>query len=167
MSKSPKYSDWREARRFRALALVNRGWTQADAADAVGVTAGAVSQWMKVAREGGEEALRSKPRLGPEPRLSDEDLDKLRTLLLEGAELHGFRGDVWTQARIAELIWRTFSVQYDPSQIGRIMRRMGWSVQRPVRRAVQRDEAAIKRWKDERWPALKKGRKSKGRRSSS
>src|SRR5260221_6486461 len=143
MSKSPKYSNWREARRFRALELVKKGWTQKDAAEAVGVTPGAVSQWMSAVEEEGADALLSKPRPGRPPELTDADLEALKPMLVAGAESHGFRGDVWTQARIADLILRKFNVAYDLSQIGRIMKRMGWSVQKPVRRARQRDEQAI------------------------
>lgn len=153
-----KYAGWREGRRFRAWELKKKGWKQKDIAEALGVTPGAVSQWMKKVREGGEEALRSHPAPGRRPKLSAEDKAKLPELLARGAESFGFRGDVWTQPRVAEVIRQVFGVSYHPSHVGRILKKLGWSRQKPVQRATQRDEAAIERWRTETWTELKKSR---------
>jgi len=158
MSKNTAYKprDWREGRRIRAWELKQLGWTQKEIAIALGVTPGAVSQWMKRAKEGGAGALRTRPRSGRPPKLGDEQRSQLPALLESGAEAYGFRGDLWTTERVAEVIARQFGVRYHPAHVSRILRELGWTVQRPVRRATQRDEGAIKAWQEERWPALKK-----------
>jgi transposase len=149
--------EWREERRLRAWALKAKGWGQEKIAEALGVTAGAVSQWMRRGREGGEEALKSRPRPGATPRLTAEQREQLPVLLAQGAETFGFRGDVWTAKRVATVIRREFGVRYHPNHVGKLLRAAGWSVQKPLERASQRDEAAIEAWRTERWPALKRG----------
>jgi transposase len=151
-------SDWREGRRRRALELSAQGWLQEEIAAALGVTQGAVSQWLKRARVEGIEALYHRPALGPAPRLTAEQLATIPELLKHGAEYYGFRGDVWTRARVAEVIWQQFGVRYSPAHVSRLLRAVGWSQQKPVRRATQRDEAAIEQWRAERWPEIKKKR---------
>lgn len=148
--------NWREARRFRAWELSQIGWKQKDIAVAMGVTKGAVSQWLKRAREGGKEALRYCKPPGASCRLTAEQRAQLPQLLSQGAQSFGFRGDLWTLPRATEVIRREFGVVYHPSQVSRILKSCGWSRQKPERRASQRDETAIRVWKEERWPALKK-----------
>jgi transposase len=154
---SSQASDWREGRRLRAFELKKRGWKQTQIADALGVTEGAVSQWMKRAREEGVEGLRHKPPPGARPRLSEQERTELPELLAQGAEAHGFRGNVWTCERVAIVIWRHFGVGYHPAHVSRLLKKLRFSLQKPSRRANQRDEDAIERWKEERWPQLKKG----------
>ena len=158
---SSQATDWREGRRLRALELKERGWKQTQIADALGVTEGSVSQWMKRAREEGVEGLRHKPPPGATPRLSEEARAKLPELLARGAPSHGFRGEVWTCERVATLIRREFGVSYHPAHVSRLLKALRQSLQKPQRRASQRDEEAIERWKEKRWPQLKKGRKKK------
>ena len=155
---SSQASDWREGRRLRAFELKKRGWKQAQIADALGVSEGAVSQWMKRAKEEGVEGLRHKPPPGATPRLSEQERAKLPELLERGAEAHGFRGEVWTCERVAIVIRREFGVSYHPAHVSRLLKALRQSLQKPQRRAEQRDEEAIKRWKEQRWPSLKKGR---------
>ena len=155
---SSQASDWREGRRLRAFELKKRGWKQAQIADALGVSEGAVSQWMKRAREEGVEGLRHEPPPGATPRLSEQERAKLPELLERGAEAHGFRGEVWTCERVAIVIRREFGVSYHPAHVSRLLKALRQSLQKPQRRAEQRDEEAIKRWKEQRWPSLKKGR---------
>jgi transposase len=154
---SGQASDWREGRRLRAFELKERDWKQTEIADALGVTEGAVSQWMKRAREEGVEGLRHRPPPGASPRLNEEQRATVPELVALGAPAHGFRGDVWTCARVAEVIRREFGVLYHPAHVSRLVRKLGLSLQKPVRRANQRDEEAIERWKENRWPSLKKG----------
>jgi transposase len=149
--------EWREERRLRAWALKAQGWNQQTIAEALGVTAGAVSQWMRRGREGGEEALKSRPRRGAEPRLMAEQRAQIPVLLAQGAEAFGFRGDVWTAKRVATIIRREFGVRYHPHHVGKLLRSAGWSVQKPIERAGQRNEVAIEAWRTERRPALKRG----------
>lgn len=153
---SSQATNWREARRFRAWELHQVGWKQKDIAVAMGVTKGSVSQWMKRAKEGGIDALRHRKAPGSSCRLSSEQLSQLPQLLAQGAQTFGFQGDLWTLHRVTEVIRLEFGVSYDPSQVSRILKSCGWSRQKPERRATQRDEAAIQRWKEERWPELKK-----------
>ena len=153
---SSQASDWRESRRLRALEFKERGWKQTQIADALGVSEGAVSQWMKRAREEGVEGLRHKPPPGATPRLSEDERAKLPELLARGAQAHGFRGEVWTCERVATVIRREFGVSYHPAHVSRVVRALGLSLQKPMRRANQRDEQAIRHWKEQRWPELKK-----------
>jgi transposase len=155
--------DWREGRRRRAWELKQAGWKQQDIAAALGVTGGAVSQWLSRARaEGVEEGLRRHPAPGPTPKLTQEQLAQLPTLLDRGAEAYGFRGQAWTCKRVGVVIRRTFGVTYDPSHISRLLHRLGYSVQRPIERATQRRDEAVRVWWEQRWPALKKRRTRTG-----
>jgi transposase len=155
---SSQATDWREGRRLRAYELKQQGWKQTQIADALGVTEGAVSQWMKRAREEGVEGLRHKPPPGATPRLSNQERTKVPELLAQGAEAYGFRGDVWTCERVAIVIRKEFGVSYHPAHVSRLLKALRQSLQKPQRRANQRDEEAIERWKEKRWPQLKKGR---------
>jgi transposase len=102
---------------------------------------------------------------GPTSRLTSEQLVELPALLARGAESFGFRGDVWTARRVTELIRRQFGVHYHFNHVGNLLRQAGWSPQKPLRRASQRNEAAIEQWQTELWPALKRGRREKAVRS--
>src|SRR5215212_2886931 len=158
--------EWGEGRRLRAWALKAKGWSQQKIADALGVTPGAVSQWMRRGREGGKEALKSRPRPGAVAKLTVEQRAQIPLLLAQGAEAFGFRGDVWTAKRVATVIRREFRVRYHPNHVGKLLRAAGWSVQKPIERASQRNEAAIEAWRTERWPALKRGLTRRGGPSS-
>jgi transposase len=153
---SSQATNWREGRRLRALELRKRGWKQTEIADALGVSEGAVSQWMKRATEEGVEGLRHKPPPGAPPRLSDQERAQLPELLAKGAQAHGFRGEVWTCERVAIVIRKEFGVSYHPAHVSRVVRALGLSLQKPMPRANQRDEQAIRHWKEQRWPELKK-----------
>ena len=159
INKQPE--DWREARRLRAWALKKQGWKPVRIAEALGVTRGAVSQWFKKAAAAGIQGLYRRKAPGRKPRLSEEQLAQLSVLLEQGAEAHGFRGDVWTRPRVAEVIVQEFGVRYTPQQVGNILRSIGWSRQKPMTRASQRDEEAIAKWREEKWPDLKKKQKQK------
>lgn len=159
-------TEWREGRRLRAWELKQQGWSQRAIAEALGATEGAVSQWMRRGREGGVEALKRRPRPGAVPKLTDEQRAWIPVLLAQGAETFGFRGEVWTAQRVAVVIRRAFGVSYHPHHVGKLLRAVGWSVQKPIERASQRNEAAIEAWLTERWPVLKRGLTRRGGRSS-
>src|SRR5579859_1646227 len=163
MSTQTAQFDWREGRRRRAWELKHQGWKQQDIAAALGVTPGAVSQWLKRAREAGVDALRRHPAPGRQSRLTTEQLAGVPTLLERGAEAYGFRGQVWTCKRVAEVIRRTFGVTYHPAHVSRLLHAVADGVQQPQTRATQRDEAAIQAWRRERWPALGKKVADEGR----
>ncbi|MEO0565473.1 MAG: winged helix-turn-helix domain-containing protein [Chloroflexota bacterium] len=80
----------------------------------------------------------------------------MEQLLHDGATTYGFQGDVWTQPRVAKVIEQTFGVAYTPGHVGRLLKRMGWTRQKPVTRATQCDEQAIEAWRTQRWPELEK-----------
>lgn len=146
----------RQWRRHRAWALKQAGWPQKDIAQALGVSESAVSHWCTAAQKGGEAALDAKPRLGVPSKLTAEEKAQVVDLLTQGAEAHGYRGAVWTTARVADLIRRQFGVSYHPATMSDLLRELGWSLQKPVVRASQRDEQAIRDWCTTRFPAIKK-----------
>lgn len=148
--------DWKEGRRMRAYELQQQGWKQQRIAEALGVSKMAVSQWMQAARANGEVGLYARPRTGAPRRLTDEQLQLLPDFLSHGAEAYGFRGDVWTCARVGRVIEQEFDVRYDKSQVSRLLKRLNWTPQKPIKRASQRDETAIARWRTEVWTDLKK-----------
>ena len=153
---APKKADWREERRKRAWELKQQGWKQKEIAEALGVTEGAVSQWMKSAREGGEAALQAHPAPGAKPRLTAEQQAQIPAVLAKGAPAYRFGGEVWNSRRLAVAIKREFGVSYHPDHCGYLVRKMGYSMQKPVERATQRNEQAIAHWKKQHWPQLKK-----------
>lgn len=165
MNCSPTH--WKEARRLQAWHLKQQGWAQRRIAEALGVSEGAVSQWMSRARDQGPNALRHHPPPGAARRLTSKQLARLPELLTRGPATYGFRGDVWTRRRIAVVIRLEFGVTYHPTHVGRLCKAIRWSPQKPVRRARQRDEAAITRWRDDTWPAIKRGQKPSSKPSSS
>ena len=162
-----KSTSWKAERRKRAWTLYQAGWAQKDIAEALGVTKGAVSQWIKRGQAEGEAALQDRPKVGAPRRLSTADRQKLPDLLERGAESFGFRGEVWTCGRVSQVIQRVFGVKYHPAHVSRILKELGWTPQKPIRRAKQRKAEEIQRWKEERWPGLKKKPKPKGGLSSS
>jgi transposase len=139
---------------MRAWELHQEGWRGTDIAAALKVSAGAVSGWLKRARAGGIEALRRQPAPGPTPKLTDAQRARLPELLAKGAETYGFVGAVWTTKRVAAVIQREFGVRYHPAHVSRLLRQEGLSLQKPLRRASQRDETTITAWRDQTWPAL-------------
>src|SRR5262245_22300947 len=136
----PTPHDWQEGRRLRAWALAQQGWPQRLIAAALGVTPGAVSQWLKPARAGGVAAPRRRTSPGAPPKLTPAQRAAVPALLAPGAAAYGFRGDVWTAPRVAWLIEAHFAVRYHPSHVSRLVRALGWTPQRPLQRATQRDE---------------------------
>jgi transposase len=154
---SSQASNWREGRRLRAFELKEQGWKQKQIAQALAGSEGAVCQWMKCAREQGVEGLRHKPPPGATPRLSEDQRARVPELLAQGAQAHGFRGEAWTCERVAIVIRSEFGVSYHPAHVSRLLKALHHSLQKPQRRANQRDEEAIEHWKEKRWPQLKKG----------
>jgi transposase len=145
-----------EARRLRAAELFATGVRQAEVVRQLGASAQAVSVWHARWQTGGTEALRSRGPSGPAPRLSDQQLATIEQALLEGPGANGFVGELWTLERIATVIERLTRVRHHPAHVWALLHhRLGWSVQRPLRRAAERDQAAIDQWVKERWPKIK------------
>ena len=135
------WREWREWRRRRALALHQQGWKQRAIATALAVSEAAVSQWLTAARRHGPSVLRAQPPPGGPSRLTAPQRDRLPELLWHGAEAYGFRGDIWTCARVAEVIAQEFGVTYSKSHVSRLLRALDWTPQKPITRARQRDDA--------------------------
>jgi len=138
------------------LHLKRRGWYQRDIAEALDVSEEAVSRWLARARDGGPESLRSRPAPGRPPRLSPAQVRSIPELLWHGPEAYGFRGQVWTCARVARVIEVEFGVRYHKDHVGRLLKGLHWTPQQPIKRAIQRDDEAIQRWRDETWPELRR-----------
>ena len=99
------------------------------------------------------EGLRHKPPSGATPRLSEDERARLPELLVRGAEANGFRGEVWTCERVAKVIRKEFGVSHHPAHVSRLLKASRQSLQKPQRRAEQRDEEAIDNWKEKKWPS--------------
>jgi transposase len=150
-----------ERQRFRAIELLAAGHRPCDVADMLGVSRPSVSIWKKAYERDGPEGLKAKPHPGPTPKLNAKEHDKLAKLLLKGARAHGYLTELWTLDRIAEVIEKRFGVVYDSSSVWHVLERMGWSCQKPERRARERDEKTIARWRQKDWPRIKKRRTSR------
>lgn len=139
---------------MRALTLKQEGWTQRATAQALGVSEQAVSQWLAAAGRGGPDALRSHPAPGPPARLTADQKRLIPDFLWHGPEAYGFKGQVWTCARVARVIEEEFAIRYHKGHVSRLLKELRWTPQVPIRRAIQRDEQAIRLWRDEVWPDL-------------
>lgn len=148
-----------ETRRRRAIKLIfSSGKSQVDTAIELDVHIRTVQKWVQAYRRDGQEGLTSKPKPGRPRRISEKELGRLEKILLEGAEQSGFTGELWTCPRIAKVIKTHFDIDYHCDHIPRLLRLLNWSVQRPTRKAVERDEEAIQKWAKQRWPKIKKKR---------
>lgn len=145
-----------ERRRLKAVALLTSGLNPTEVARRVSATIRSVFRWQQTNTESGERALAAKPVPGRPRKLKEGECQKLLEILLEGALAYGFPNEFWTLRRIARVIQKEFGVKYHPSHVWKILRRLRWSCQVPERRAIQRDEEAIKQWKRYKWPAIKK-----------
>lgn len=141
------------ARRKRALTLLKQGRRSDEVAAAVGVTDRTIRRWQQSAHN----PKRPAKRLPGRPtRLSVAQMNRLERELKRGAYAHGYAGDYWTLDRIGQLIWQLFAVRFHPSGVWHLMRRLNWSCQRPQRRALARDDAAVAHWRRYIWPQIKK-----------
>jgi len=145
-----------EQRRKRAVALLGKGLSLREVARQVGASVSSVWGWRDAHAREGKAGLAPKPVPGRPRKLSKNLLARLWTILLRGALAYGFSNDLWTLRRMAQVIRQEFAVQYHPSHLWKILRQEGWSCQVPERRAIQRDEKKIARWKRVEWPRIKK-----------
>lgn len=149
-----------EARRIRAAELFDQGHhSHAEIARMLGVCSDSVRRWKRLWEQGGMAALRRRPATGRPPKLTAEQVEQVRTALGQGALAHGFASALWTLERVGLVVARTTGVELSLSAVWRLLtQKLGWSLQRPQRKAVERDEAEIARWVAHEWPRIKKGR---------
>lgn len=145
-----------EARRRRAIGMLDAGESLLSAARAVHASASSVHRWRQAYRAKGPEGLAPVPAPGRPSKLSERQRKRLRELLQRGPPAAGYTTELWTLRRIADLISSRFGVTYHPCHVWRLLEKMGWSCQKPERRARERDEAEIERWRRRRWAHIKK-----------
>jgi putative transposase len=145
-----------EQRRLKAARLLQQGVHQSEVARRVGVHRQSVSRWARQLEEAGRAGLKRARRAGRKPKLTTTDLKRLEQGLKRGPEALGYATSLWTSQRVAHLIEQECGVRYTTTHVWRLLKQLGWSCQRPVGRALERDEEAIRRWKKRRWPELKK-----------
>lgn len=150
MSAKYKSSDYELLRR-RCVELKEAGWKQKDIASALGLTEGWVSRTLQKYREKGPDALVTRKPTGYLPKMTPEQLSQLVKELELGAVSHGFSGHIWTRSRVNALIGKLFGVSYDPTQVGRILKRMGWSLRKPAKKARHRNADRQNKQKVEQW----------------
>jgi transposase len=148
-----------EQRRRRAIALLETGHGVRETARQVGASPSSVTHWRQAYEKHGETALRAHSPPGRPAQLNDRQTRRLEQLLLQGPQRHGYANALWTLPRIAEVIRKHFGITYDPSSVWNVLHRMGWSCQKPERRARERDEQAIATWRKKDWPRIKKSPK--------
>lgn len=146
-----------EKRRRRAIELLKRGLHLSRVAAKVGSSLSSVFRWQQAFRQRGWRALKSKPVPGRPSKLTPGQKRELTRILLAGALSCGYSTDLWTQKRVARVIRERFGIRYHPHHMWRFLQGLGWSVQKPVKRARERDEKAIAHWKRYVWPHIKKG----------
>jgi len=156
-----------EKRRREAIRLWESGLNQSEVARRVKVVRQTVVRWVAQYRERGEAALRKAGRAGRKPLLSQQDRQRLEQLLVRGPEALGYETPLWTCPRVAHLIAQEFGIRYHEGHVWKVLVSLGWSPQRPVGRARERNEEQIRSWKKKTWPAIKKKPAKKGARSSS
>jgi transposase len=145
-----------ERRRLQALTLLENGQSPVEVARRLGVDRRSVRRWKATARRAGPAALKAQAASGRPPKLAPRFQARLERSLLRGAQAAGFANDLWTCPRIAQLIDQQFGVRYHPDHVGRLLRALGWSPQRPVRQARERNEPLIQHWVKADWPRIKK-----------
>ena len=154
--KAKNKSDEAAKRRVRAARLLQAGHKPAEVARMVGAPRQTVYRWKEVLEAQGIEALRTMSKGGRPALLGAEELVRLQVALMEGPSEQGFGTPLWTLRRVRVFIEREFGVRYSEVHVWRLLGQMGFSSQKPERRALERDEAAIEHWKKRTWPGLKK-----------
>jgi transposase len=145
-----------ENRRKKATQRFRKGKSQADVARQLGVSRQSVSRWFQVWKQRGARAWRRTGSPGRPRRLTNTQQRRVEEALLKGAQANGFHSNLWTLARVARVIERQTGVRYHPGHVWRVLQRMRWSLQRPAKRAKERNAEAVEAWKGQTWPELKK-----------
>lgn len=145
-----------EQRRLHAIALLEKGLPPVEIAARVKVDRRSVRRWKASFLKRGRNGVKARPASGRPPKLAVRQKRQLERSLLRGAQSAGYPTDLWTCPRIGDLIRQRFGVEYHVHHIGRLLRSMGWSPQKPEKRARERDEKAVQKWIRQDWPRIKK-----------
>lgn len=145
-----------ERRRKKAIGLLVQGYAPVEVARQVRVDRRSVRRWNASYKKSGEEGIQAKPAPGRPSKLNDRGKKRLEKILLKGASAIGFHTDLWTCPRVAQIIERDFGIHYHTHHVSKLLRSLGWTPQKPIRRAMERDEKEIRRWVREEWPRIKK-----------
>ncbi len=145
-----------ESRRRRGLELLAQGYSVTSVGRILGCGHSAVSKWRKAYEARGEEGVQAVPHPGGISRLSDDDLLKLAEYLKQGPTAVGFETELWTCRRVAHLIEQRFGIEYHHCHVWKILRKLGWTCQKPERRAREQNQDAVLEWRETRWAELKK-----------
>lgn len=145
-----------EQRRRRAVELLKQGLNLPAVAVKIGCSISSVHRWRKEHRKKGADGLKAKSVPGRPAKLTDHQKQKLVQVLLKGAMNNGYSTELWTTRRICEVIGKRFEVTYHPNHIWWLLQEMGWSCQKPVKRAKERNEKEVAHWKRYVWPHIKK-----------
>lgn len=156
-----------EKRRRRAARLFEKDCPPAEVARRLGVARQVAYKWRDLWKKGGRSALASKGPAGPKAKLTAAQMEKVTRGLLAGPAAYGYKTNLWTLPRVAGLIEELTGVRYHPGHVWRLLGASGFSCQRPERRAIERDEKAIRHWRRVQWPALKKKPAARSKPSSS
>ena len=151
---------------MEAVRLLRQGVSQSEAARRLGVHRQSVIRWTRQLERAGKRGLRKAGRAGRSPKLIAAQLRELERALQRGPEAHGFNTGLWSAARVRDLIEYRTGVRYHEAHVWRLLRKLNWTCQRPSGRALERDEAAVRRWKKVDWPRIKKKRWASGAPSS-
>jgi len=146
----------RELLRRRGVDLLEKGWRQTKIAEALGVSQSSVSKWKIRYKQEGRSMLKDKPLLGAPRQLTKEQEQELVQILKQGAQTYGYDGDFWNYKRIKRVLSEAFSIDLSVRQGGRILKRLGFSRQKPHTKSYQQDQEKVKEWKEQTLPELKK-----------
>ena len=152
---------------MQAAELLKQGLGQSEVARRLRVHRQSVIRWARQLALSGRRGLKQAGRAGRKPRLSGAQLRQLERALKRGPEAAGYANGLWTTGRVRRLIQEQCGVRYHEAHVWRLLRRLGWSCQRPMGKALERDEEAIRHWKKAEWPRLKQKLTANGARSSS
>ena len=150
----------REQVRLAAAEMIEAGASDREIAKRLRVSRMSVNRWRRALAAGGRAALASKGAGGAQCKLTPAQLAELEAVLDDGPAACGYADQCWTLARIADQVWRRFGVEYTLAGVAVLLHRIGWSVQVPARRAAERDEDKIARWREDTWPVIKAPRRT-------
>jgi len=151
-----------ERRRFKAADLFGQGVGATEVARRLGVDPRTARGWKARWRARGRRGLAKQPVPGAPPKLDARGRQRLRRALLKGAKKAGFPSDLWTCRRVARWLREHLGVVYHPHHLPRVLKALGFTPQKPQRKAAERDEAAVRVWVAREWPRIKKGRGGQG-----